>query len=434
MRGRLVALLPQGQWRKLSINIASLFSVQVANYLLPLLTVPYVSRVIGPERMGLLNFSLSYNNYFVLLVSFGFDMAVVRLVAANRGDHAYINRLFAQVLSAKLLLLALAACIFTGLAIVNPAFRAQLPLHMATCLYCVGVALFPQWLFQGMEDLSRTAMLSFLTKLIMTMGVFVLVREADDFIYQNLVMSLSHVLVSTIALRIAIKRYNLTYQLPGWQSIKQRFREGFTFFLSSLNNTLYSSSHVFMLGLFSTAYAVGVFSAGSRLELILRVFVNMALNQALFPIVANGFGQSQERGLGMVRKIAPVLLTGTALIGVLLFVSAPITVSSLYGNRFNEAVAVVRILAVLPVLLSLNSLLGMHTMLNLHMDRPYFFITLGGSVIGLGLNYWLIHQHSYIGAAIAWVCTEACVVIAMIAWLAYRRIALVNSFNLPHQS
>ncbi|CCG98811.1 putative O-antigen transporter [Fibrella aestuarina BUZ 2] len=430
MRGRLVALLPQGQWRKFSINIASLFSVQVANYLLPLLTVPYVSRVIGPERMGLLNFSMSYNNYFVLLVSFGFDVAIVRLVAANRDDHAYINRLFAQVLSAKLLLLALAACIFFALAIVDSSFRAYLPLHMATCLYCVGVALFPQWLFQGMEDLSRIAMLSLLGKSIITLGVFVLVRQADDFIYQNLIMSSSHVIVSTIALGIAVKRYKLTYQVPGWQSIRQRFREGFTFFLSSINNTLYSSSHVFMLGIFSTSYAVGVFSAGSRLELLLRVFVSMALNQALFPIVANGFGQSQERGLGMVRRIAPVLLTGTALIGVLLFVSAPLAVSLLYGNRFNEAVVVVRILAVLPVLLSMNSLLGMHTMLNLHMDRPYFFITLVGSVIGLSLNYKLIHQYSYVGAAIAWVCTEACVVIAMLGWLIYRRIAIVKLIRL----
>lgn len=428
MRGKLEAWLPQGRWRRLSVNIASLFSVQVANYLLPLLTVPYVSRVIGPERMGLLNFSMSINNYFVLLVSFGFDLSVVRLVAANRSDRAFVNRIFNEILVAKALLLGVAASIFAVVALYNPAFQALLPLHVATCSYCVGVVLYPQWLFQGMEDLSRIASMSLLAKVILTLGVFVLVRRADDYIYQSVVMSTAHILVSSLAIRLAIRRYGLRLERPNWRSIGQRFRESTTLFLSSVNNTLYSSSHVLMLGLFSTAYAVGVFSAASRLESILRAFVVLALNQALFPMVAAAFGESREKGLATVRRISPALLGGTVLIGICLFVTAPVTVTLLYGDRFAEAVAVLRILAILPVLLALNSLLGIHTMLNLRMDRAYFLITLGGSAIGLGLNYVLIHRFDYAGAAIAWVSTEACVMLAMLSWLYSQKIAVIRLF------
>lgn len=426
MPGKPDVLLPRGQWRRLSVNIASLFSVQVANYLLPLLTVPYVSRVIGPERMGLLNFSLSYNHYFVLLVSFGFDLSVVRLVAANRTDHAFVNRIFNEILVAKALLLGLAVGIFCALALGDPSFRALLPLHLATCAYCFGVVLYPQWLFQGMEDLSRVASLSLLAKVLLTLGVFLLVRRADDYIYQNAVMSLAHIVVSGMALNMAVRRYRLRFERVNWRAIGQRFRDSTTLFLSSVNNTLYSSSHVFMLGLFGTAYAVGVFSAASRLEAILRAFVVLALNQALFPMVAAAFGESREKGLATVRRLAPALLGLTTVIGLCLFVTAPVTVTLLYGERFAAAVPVLRLLAPLPVLLALNSLLGMHTMLNLRMDRAYFFITLGGSVIGLALNYVLIHRLSYTGAAIAWVTTEACVLLAMLAWLHTQKITVIS--------
>lgn len=426
MRGKLETLVPRGQWRRLSVNIASLFSVQVANYLLPLLTVPYVSRVIGPERMGLLNFSLSYNHYFVLLVSFGFDLSVVRLVAANRTDHAFVNRIFNEILVAKVLLLGLAGGIFAALALYDPSFRALLPLHLATCSYCIGVVLYPQWLFQGMEDLGRVASLSLLAKIILTLGVFLLVRRADDYIYQNVVMSAAHVVVSGMALSMAVRRYRLRYERVNWRAIGQRFRDSTTLFLAAVNNTLYSSSHVFMLGLFSTAYAVGVFAAASRLEAILRAFVVLALNQALFPMVAAAFGENRDKGLATVRRLAPALLGVTTLIGVCLFATAPATVTLLYGDRFVEAVPVLRILAVLPLLLALNSLLGMHTMLNLRMDRAYFLITLGGSVIGLGLNYLLIHRLGYTGAAIAWVTTEACVMLAMLAWLYAQNIRVIR--------
>ncbi|RYY11278.1 MAG: flippase, partial [Cytophagaceae bacterium] len=66
--------------------MASLFSVQIANFLLPLLTVPYVVRIIGPDKLGLLNFSQAYVTYFSLLINYGFDMAAVRSIAANRED------------------------------------------------------------------------------------------------------------------------------------------------------------------------------------------------------------------------------------------------------------------------------------------------------------------------------------------------------------
>ncbi|WP_229374806.1 flippase [Fibrella rubiginis] len=418
--------MPEGQWRKLSVNIASLVSVQVANYLLPLLTVPYVSRLIGPERLGLLNISLGYNHYFVLLISFGFDLSVVRLVAIHRQDTVYISRLFSEVITAKFILFFVSIGLFAGLAVWLPAFREHLWLNMVTCLYCLGTVLFPQWLYQGMEDLSRMALFNLIGKTIFTVGVLFLIRTADDYAYQNLAMSSGHVIVGLISLTMAMHRYQLVYRLPNWGALYKRYKEGITLFFSTVVVTLYSSSHILLLSFVSTAYAAGVFSAASKLEALIRTFISLALNQALFPVIAKAFGEDTERGLTMVRRIGPILLVGTVLISLCILVTAPLLIKIMYGNKFTDSVVVLRIISILPILLSLNSLMGMHTLLNLRMDRAYFSLTAGVSVVGCGLAYLATSRYGAIGASSAWVATELLAVMAFYAYLKSRGVCVIR--------
>lgn len=426
MLGRLTAVLPQGQWRKLSVNIASLVSVQVANYLLPLLTVPYVSRLIGPERLGLLNISLGYNHYFVLLISFGFDLSVVRLVAIHRHDNAYISRLFSEVITAKFILFLVSIGLFVGLAAWIPSFREHLLLNLVTCGYCLGVVLFPQWLYQGMEDLSRVALFNLIGKTIFTFSVLFLIRTPDDYVYQNLAMSSGHIVISIIALTMAMHRYQLDYRFPDWHSLYKRYKEGITLFFSTVVVTLYSSSHILLISFVSTAYAAGVFSAASRLEAIIRTFISLALNQALFPVIAKAFGEDTEQGLTMVRRIGPILLVGTVLISLCILVTAPLLIKVMYGSKFADSVVVLRIISVLPILLSLNSLMGMHTLLNLRMDRAYFCLTAGVSVVGCGLAYLATSNYGVIGASSAWVATELMAVVAFYVYLKSRGICVIR--------
>ena len=174
----------------------------MANVLLPLLTVPYVVRIIGPDRLGLLNFSLAYVAYFTLFINYGFEMAAVRAIAADRNNRALVNRIFSEVLTGKVLLFGVSTVVFGFLSYYNPAFREHRWLHLCTYLSCVGVVLFPIWLFQAMEDLGRVAFFNLIVKVLFTLSVFVLIRQPDDYIYQNLATSVAQVLVSVVALRV----------------------------------------------------------------------------------------------------------------------------------------------------------------------------------------------------------------------------------------
>lgn len=416
--------------KRFAINVASLFSVHVANMLLPLLTVPYIVRIIGPERLGLLNFSLSYIAYFTLLINYGFEMAAVRTIAANRGDKALVNRIFSEVLAGKALLWGLSTVIFTGVTLYVPDFRAHWQLHVCTYITCIGIVLFPIWLYQAMEDLGRVAMFNLVVKVLFSLSVFVLIRQPDDYIYQNLSLSLAQLVVSVVALRVAIRRFGVTFTWPTVAQLTKRFRDDSTLFFSALMITLYASSSVFLLGLLSTPYNVGIFSAGTRLESIARSFVALALNQAFFPIVANAFGQSQEQGLRVVRTTFFPLFAFMLVVSIGLWIIAPVFITLFYGKQFVEAVAVLRIVALLPITIGISNLLGMHTMLNLRMDKAFFMITAIGSFVGLGLNALLIQQHGYVGAAWAWVGAESYIALAMFGYLRYKGIQVIRRESL----
>jgi O-antigen/teichoic acid export membrane protein len=416
--------------KRFAVNVASLFSVQIANFLLPLLTVPYVVRIIGPDKLGLLNFSQAYVAYFSLLINYGFDMAAVRSIAANRTDKEATNRIFSQVMAGKTLLWVLSTVVFSAVSLSNPEFKDHFFLHVCTYLVCIGTVLSPFWLYQAMEDLGRVAIFNLAVKLIFSLSVLLLIRKADDYIYQNLAISVSQILISIVALYVAIRRFDLKFTWPTGPELRNRFREDRTLFLSSVMITLYASSNVFFLGLISLPYNVGIYSAGTRLESMAESFVGLALNQAFFPIVAQAFGQGREQGLRMVRTTFFPLFILMAVVSVGLWVVAPLFIKLLYGAKFQEAVTILRIVCVLPLVIGLSNLLGLHTMLNLRMDRAFFTVTAVGSVIGLGLNMLLIHRFAHVGAAYALVGTEVIITLTMYGYLRWKGIEIIKFAHL----
>ncbi|WP_240047255.1 flippase [Hymenobacter nivis] len=416
--------------RRFAVNVASLFSVQVANFLLPLLTVPYVVRIIGPDKLGLLNFSQAYVTYFSLLINYGFDMAAVRVIAANRDDTEATSRIFSQVMAGKALLWALSVVVFTVVTLSNPEFKGHLGLHICTFLVCIGTVLSPFWLYQAMEDLGRVAMFNLAVKLIFSLSVLLLIRKADDYVYQNLAISVSQILVSVVALYVAVRRFKIKFSWPTGPELRTRFKEDRTLFFSSVMITIYASSNVFILGLLTIPYNVGIYAAGTRLEGMAESFVGLALNQAFFPIVAQAFGQGREQGLRMVRTTFFPLFLVMACVSAGLWLVGPYVITLLYGAKFAGAVTILRIVALLPLIIGMSNLLGLHTMLNLRMDRAFFTVTAVGSVVGLALNMLLIRRYAHVGAAYALVLTEAYITAAMYVYLRWKGIEVIKLSHL----
>lgn len=413
--------------RRFARNVLALASVQVANMLLPLATVPYLVRIIGPARLGLLSFSQAYITYFALLINYGFEISAVRAIAADRDNRANTNRIFNEVIAGKALLWLVATGLFTGITLAAPELRGHLALHLCTFLSCVGTVLFPLWLYQAMEDLGRVAIFNLLVRLLFSAAIFLFIRKPEDYLYQNLAISVAQVLVGIAAFRIALRRFRLAFSWPGAASLARRFREDRTLFLSSVMITLYASSSTFLLGLRATSYSVGIYAAGVRLESIARTFFSLALNQAFFPVVAHAFGRGREAGLALIRRALLPLTAGLTVISLGLWVIAPFFIHLFYGPAFAGAVPVLRLASVLTITIGLSNLLGFHVMLNLRHDRAFFAITTGGSLLGLALTWFLVGSYQEIGATLGWVLTEIYITAAMYLYLRRQGVVLYRA-------
>ncbi len=387
-------------------NVFSLGLVQIANYVFPLITVTVVARIIGPDKLGVINFASAFMAYFTILINFGFDLSATRLIAANRNNLEIRNRIFNQVLLAKCMLLALSVVLFLVSLYTVPLLRNEKLVAVFSFLLCVSWVITPTWLYQGMQELTKVALFNLAAKVIFTVVVLLVVREKSDYIWQPLALTVAQVGVGVFSFFYAVRRFNITLQLAKLSTTLRLLWNERVLFFSMVVINLYTTTNVVLLGFLQDEEQVGYYTAGWRLILIVQSVLAIPLSQALFPFVGTAFGQSREKGIDVVKQLLPVITILTGAAAILLWLFGSLFILLIYGSAFEAAIPVFRILSVVPILIGWGNLLGVQTMINLKMDKPFFRITLFGALTSFALNFLLVTRFGYIGTAWCWVVTE----------------------------
>jgi O-antigen/teichoic acid export membrane protein len=407
-------------------NVFSLGLVQVANYVFPFITVPIVSRIIGPDKFGVLSFASSFVTYFTLLINFGFDLSATRAIAANRNNIEERNKVFNQVVTAKMLLFAASLVLFLIALFTVPELREEKQVAVFSFFICFSWVITPNWLYQGMQELSRVAMFNLVTKVIFTVIILLVIKEKSDYVWQPLAISIAQVIVGIYSFTYAIRRYSITLKFSKLQPVMQLLWKEKVIFFSMVVINLYTTTNVVLLGLLQSHEQVGYYSAGYRLIVIIQSLISIPLSQAMFPFIGSAFAQSRERGLDVVRQMLPVVTFLTFSAAFILWLFGPLVIMLIYGNKFEPSIMVFRILAFVPVVIGWSNMFGIQTMINLKMDKVFFRITAIGAVSSILLNFLFVTRFGFIGTAISWVLTEVLIVVCMYFVLAKHGINIVN--------
>lgn len=407
-------------------NVFSLGIVQVANYVFPFITVPIVSRIIGPDKLGVINFASAFMAYFTILINFGFDLSATRAIAAQRDNTAERTRIFNEVVSAKLLLFALSVVLFIASLFLFPQLRSEKQVAIYSFLLCFSWVITPNWLYQGMQELSRIAAFNLITKVLFTVVILLVVRHKEDYIWQPLAISIAQIIVGVFSFIYAIRRYRIHLGLSTFdQVVKLLWSERIIFFSMVVVN-LYTTTNIVLLGFFQQPEEVGYYTAGWKLITIIQSLIAIPLSQALFPFIGTAFAKSRESGLKIVNQLFPVVtfLTGGA--SLILFLLGPLTIQVIYGNKFAPSIDVFRILAFVPMIISWSNLLGIQTMINLKMDKEFFRITAAGAVLSVLLNLVLVTRFGFMGTAWCWLLTEIFIAACMYLVLSRKGIRVIE--------
>jgi len=398
-------------------NIFSLFILQGANYFLPLIAVPYLVRVLGPENYGRIAFAQAFIQYFVILVDYGFNLSATRAVALVRDDPEKLSCLFSAVMIVKIALMLIGFITMLVVVWAVPTFREDWLLYCLVFLAVVGNVLFPVWLFQGLERMSHIAFFNILARMLVVIAIFVFIHQQSDYKLAAALQAGGMVMTGLLAIIFIQRMIRLNLHWPGIAYLWQVLFDGWHIFLSTAAIGLYTSSNVFILGLLTNPTAVGYFAAAEK---IIRAAQGLVapVSQAAYPHVAALNSSSRQEALNFLTKLLRIQGAATLIISMLLFVLVEPIVYFLFGEQFQESVRLVEWMAVLPFIIGLSNVFGIQTMLNFDMKQSFSRILIVSGLINIALIVPLVYLFGANGAAMSVTFTEIIVTVTMASALA----------------
>jgi len=197
-------------------------------------------------------------------------------------------------------------------------------------------------------------------------------------------------------------------------------------FFSLVFVNLYTSTNTVILGLYQNTEQVGYYTAAQRLIIVAQSVLVMPFAQAFYPFAGKAFGEGREKGLRVVQKMVPLLIAFLGLASMIMLVLGPLVIRIFYGHKFEPAIPVFEILAIVPLVFSLSNVLGIQIMMNLGMDKLYFKITASAGILSVLLNLLTVKHWGYMGSTINWLVTEIFLLIAMYIMLRRKGLSPIN--------
>ena len=158
-------------------NFFSLTILQVANYILPLIILPFLVRVLDLENFGIVMFSQALITFIVIAVDFGFDISGTREISISNTNKERISKVFSAIITIKILLIFLWLLILILLEECIPKLKVNSNIYYLNFGVVIGQGLFPGWFFQGIQRMKFVTIINILAKLIFTLLIFFIVNR-----------------------------------------------------------------------------------------------------------------------------------------------------------------------------------------------------------------------------------------------------------------
>lgn len=283
-------------------NTISLLILQGSLYIVPLITFPYLVRVLGIETFGLLAFATATISFFRGVVEYGFNLSATKQIANNKDNPDKISELFNTVIISKFLL-SIVCLFFLSLLVVSfEIFLQNWELFFITFLIIFGDLLFPIWFFQGIENMKVITYLQISYKTIFVLLILLFVNNKDDFLLVPLLDSLGSIIIGLFSIFYIKQKYNLKFTFIKKDLILNQLKDGWHIFLSRITVILYTSINTFVLGLMTNNELVGIYSIAEKIYMAIRGLLNPFV-QAIFPYLIRKYKEDKMAYLLLLKKI-----------------------------------------------------------------------------------------------------------------------------------
>ncbi|MFL9786818.1 flippase [Vibrio cyclitrophicus] len=394
-------------------NVFYLAIVQISQYIIPLITFPYLTRTLTAEGFGELGFYTAIFAYVILITEYGFSLTATAEIAKNKTDKKELNRVFWSVINIKLLLAVTSTILAFSLAIIFLEESSKILILACFVPAAIGNVVYPVWFFLGLGEMKFITLSTLLAKTISIPITFWIVNSPEDVGLAALIQS-STILLSGLISVFLIKRNNYVGKYEfNFYFMKETFINGYHVFLGTVSVNLYTSSTVFILGLISGSYFVGLFNAANTLVKSAISMFN-PIYQALFPKLTETFKRDKIEGFSIVKKTGTLALLLSLLATLPLIVFSSEIIELIVGKGYEDSVLVLKILSATIPLSVVNNILGVQTLLPLGYKKNFLNIVMFGAVLNIVIMPVLCYYLNAAGAALSVLMTEITMMILLI--------------------
>lgn len=350
--------------KRLSSNFFSLSVLQGTNYILPLITLPYLVRVLGVEYIGLLAFAMATITYFGIITNYGFNLTATKEIAMYRNNKAKVTEIFSSVMIIKIILMIISFVLLSLLVFSFEKFRSDALIYFLSFGTVVAQVLFPVWFFQGMERMKYITYLNLLSKLIFTIAIFIFVKERNDFYMVPFLTSTGAIIAAIWSHFLIRKEFDIRFKMQNLNTLKTYLIDGWHLFLSRIYVSTYTTANILLLGLFTNNTTVGYYSIAEKIVVSIAGLFEPA-NQAIYPYLARKYKENFAQFIRQLKKIAIMFLVFSLL---LLLMSEYFKKEIVYLISGEYNIEVISLLSILLIRISLypfgalfsNALIIMH--------------------------------------------------------------------------
>jgi PST family polysaccharide transporter len=347
----------------------------ISNYLFGFITIPYQTRVLGPEYFGKIGFAIALVTFFQLFLDFGFMLSSTADVANNRDDKSKLSRIMTSVVLSKVVLIGISIVALVIIIKVAPKLHEDAILYV---LFFISVAinsLLPDYLYRGLENMKIITYRTILVRLFFTIMVFVLLKEKSDYYYIPILNIIGASCAVVIAYAHVFRSLQIHFSKVSITNIYETLKHSSYYFYSRLATTVYDAANTLILGfIYPTGYVVGYFTSANKLISTARgAFTPLA--DSLYPYMIN------NKDYRMIRKILIIGLPIVTLCCTIVGVYAESICSFVFGDEFSDAAFILRLLLPLVVMALPNYLLGFPVLTPLGLAKHANLSTIIGAIV-----------------------------------------------------
>lgn len=395
--------------KSLKLNFILNSILTMSNMIFPLITFPYISRVLLPVGTGKVAFATSIVTYFSMFAQLGIPTYGIRACAQVRDDKEKLSQIVQELLIINLVMMAFTyGLFFVGLHTV-PRMHVDKPLFLIVSTMIFFNSIGMEWLYRGLEEYAYITARSIVFKIVSLMAMFLLVKSQGDYaIYGGVSIFASS--ASSVLNFINAHKYVSLRPMKVY-NFRRHMRPVMIFFAMSCATTIYTNLDTVMLGFIKTDEDVGYYNAAVKIKGIL-VSVITSLGSVLLPRASYYIEHRLEKDFEQISKKAINFVCVLAFPMMIYFILyAKEGIYFLSGSEYDGAILPMQILMPTILFIGLTNVMGIQVMVPLGKEKWVLYSVTIGALVDLTINALLIPKMASSGAAIGTLVAEIVVLI-----------------------